>query len=81
MNLMADSGAILRTLMPLPRQSDRAPPSRIICVNPPTMHMLLLREAWTWGEGQEVGSSHSEPPSSDLYQGGRSAGTALPSSA
>ena len=51
--------------MPLPRQSDRAPPSRIIWVNPPTMHMLLLREAWTWGEGQEVGRSHSEPPSSD----------------
>lgn len=56
MNLMADSGAILRTLMPLPRQSDRAPPSRIIWVNPPTMHMLLLREACTWGgkdKGQE----------------------------
>lgn len=47
MNLMADSGAILRTLMPLPRQSDLAPPSRIICVNPPMMHILLLREAWT----------------------------------
>lgn len=47
MNLMADSGAILRTLMPLPRQRDLAPPSRIICVNPPMMHILLLREAWT----------------------------------
>ena len=40
--------------MPLPRQSDLAPPSRIIWVNPPTMHMLLLREAWTW-EGKDKG--------------------------
>lgn len=47
MNLIADSGAILMTLMPLPRHSDLAPPSLIIWPNPPAMRMLLLLEEWT----------------------------------
>lgn len=52
--------------MPLPRHSDLAPPSRIIWVNPPTMHMLLLREAWTWGgKDKRSGGATGSHPSSD----------------
>ena len=68
--------------MPLPRHSDLAPPSRIIWVNPPTMHMLLLREAWTWG-GKEKRSGGATGSHRHLTknQDGRSAGKALPSHA
>lgn len=41
--------------MPFPRHSDLGPPSRIIWVKPPTMHMLLLREAWTWETESKLG--------------------------
>lgn len=58
MNFIADSGAIFKTLMPLPRHSDLTPPSRIICPKPPVIRMLLLLEAWTWG-GHEEGQQQS----------------------
>ncbi len=47
-NLMADSGAILATLMPLPLHSDRNPPSLTITRKPVTIPKLLLVDPCTY---------------------------------
>lgn len=48
MNLIADSGAILSTLIPLPRHREQTPPSWIMLRRPPRMFSRLVLEAWTW---------------------------------
>lgn len=59
MNLIAVSGAILITLMPLPRHSDLTPPSRIIWVKPPMIPLVLVfLEPWAWGcHNQQIHSA------------------------
>ena len=42
MNLIADSGAILKQLTPLPLHSDLAPPSFNMCWNPVTIPKLFV---------------------------------------
>ncbi len=48
MNLRADSGAILMTLMPLPLHNERIPPSLIIWARPLMIHMLFPWDPCTW---------------------------------
>ena len=47
-NLIAVSGAIFKTLTPLPLQRDFTPPSLIICLKPPTKLILFDLEECTW---------------------------------
>jgi len=48
MNLSADSGAILSTLMPLPRHKDRTPPSINMCCRPLMRPKRFLRDPYTY---------------------------------
>ena len=47
MNLIAVSGAIFKTLIPFPLQSEARPPSMIICLKPPIRLIRLVLEEWT----------------------------------
>ena len=47
MNLSADSGAILRMLMPFPLHNDLAPPSVSMVLKPVMIPRLLLRDPCT----------------------------------
>ena len=49
-NLMAVSGAILRTLMPFPRQKDFIPPSLYMCLKPSTIPMFGFLDPMTCGK-------------------------------
>lgn len=58
MNLIADSGAILRTLIPLPLQRDLNPPSWIIPCNP--LNKLTPLVPWTCWNPLRSHSFHCE---------------------
>lgn len=59
-NLIAYSGAILSTFMPLPRQSERMPPSWTRLRSPLSRFLKLLLEEYTWRE-RRVSSPESPP--------------------
>lgn len=69
MNLIAVSGAIFKTLVPLPRQSDVRPPSCIICLKPPTRLMRCALEEWTWNKIKDIHFlAHSKKIEKKKYQ-------------
>lgn len=65
-NLMAYSGAILSTLIPLPRHIERTPPSWIMLRRPPSRFRRLFLDEYTWGSPEEhqlIFSPTPSPPS------------------